>query len=507
MTDKDNLIFETTNMINALNQKCKELGILWDTLRFYKIFTKELSNIYLNLTKIVGEPVNWRYYLNKQVDGKDINPSDLKRIIDSIEFREITFIFPLYGLPVTERIDFDQYSCIESIQNLDDFSIKIDEKYKSGWNKFKSQGINVLCITTRSEVENDANAYSRSFEKATYIINFLNFCLKNISLKSNLINFGFLPLYRRNSYFFSYNKSPFILEDKIIRENKIKGIIWPLTEIPFNNKELFFDEEVDVKEVKGLYTKLIDSKNSLDKTIIRVISLVSDSVTETNLNNKFIKLISAYDFLLARRLNPKPIKVQLEYNSLFIIDIRLLDDETISKFKYNIEKGYEIRSALLHEGKNLFDYENQGVKVSQIYKDLLCYLRKIIFSLLKSDRFSEISNVSAVFTMIDEQVKLGEKSLACKIVNELENVSEDHFSNMKNIKRKVKKAIEKNTTPGYIMYLYDQHLSNETFSLVFNKVINELNDHKVCEINKFKRIKLVNHNVSNNQRIIEKIYR
>ena len=151
--------------------------------------------------------MNWRYYLNKQVDGKDINPSDLKRIIDSIEFREITFIFPLYGLPVTERIDFDQYSCIESIQNLDDFSIKIDGKYKSGWNKFKSQGINVLCITTRSEVENDANAYSRSFEKATYIINFLNFCLKNVSLKSNLINFGFLPLYRRNSYFFSYNKS------------------------------------------------------------------------------------------------------------------------------------------------------------------------------------------------------------------------------------------------------------------------------------------------------------
>ena len=78
---------------------------------------------------------------------------------------------------------------------------------------------------------------------------------------------------------------------------------------------------------------------------------------------------------------------------------------------------------------------------------------------------------------------------------------------MKNIKRKVKMAIEKNTTPGYIMYLYDQHLSNETFSLVFNKVINELNDHKVCEINKFKRIKLVNHNASNNQRIIEKIYR
>lgn len=490
------LVNEIVKSINTLIVECQKQNIVWDSLKFYKVFNNQLNTIFLDLDKLIGKRINWYPYIIKNNVSSEFNVNDLDNMIKSVVFRDITFIFPLYGVQADKEIIFDEATKIIPIKNLSKLKNDLANNDTKKWKWFLAQDVNVLCITTKSDIESDGFAYNDCHKKAKEVIDLLNFCMKaEVSLTLTLTKFDFLPPFKENAIYVVFNDSPFVIEESSIRNNNLKWVPSVANKIPFDPLEFKFDEIVDIEKAKNFYTRLINTNNLKDKTILKVIGLVSDSIIEENEDSKFLKLISAYDALLERKSDKRGIKEQLAYNSCFILNF--FEEEDINNLKHCINSGYKIRSKIVHEGETALGFQFETSK--KVYIELLKYIRKMILNLLIVPKFSEITSMFNIYELLDQQCDFGKIMLSYYFLLILiDNVGDDHYIPVKKVKRKVNDAInhsdENNSFTNYAMFKYDQiniEANDESFASAFKYIKKKMIEKHICEVDENKRIKLV----------------
>ncbi|KAA8802656.1 hypothetical protein, partial [Lactobacillus crispatus] len=99
------LVQDTVRMINDLKQKALQNNIVFETVLFMKTWPVEIAKIHKQLQTITSKKANWDFYLYKNFSDKVVTEADLVKVLNSIKYRNITFIFPISGIPVDKAIE------------------------------------------------------------------------------------------------------------------------------------------------------------------------------------------------------------------------------------------------------------------------------------------------------------------------------------------------------------------------------------------------------------------
>lgn len=496
------LVQDTVRMINDLKQKALQDNIVFETVLFMKKYPIEIAKIHKQLQTITSKKANWDYYLYKNFSDKVVTETDLLNVLNSIKYRNITFIFPISGVPVNKTIELSDNVQIMKISEFD-LPKNLDQNYMNFLEHYRNESASVISITVLSEPNNDSYSYCDAVSLATMIISFLNFCLKDINSSFIFNRYEFLSPFENNKFTDYIIKSPFVIENKVVRVNKLKFVPSYIGQIPyFGNSEFKFSEEVDIQLFKTLYELYaVKEKGSKAQTLFGIIKILSDSIIETDKDSQFLKLISAFDSLLTREGDRRPKTVQIAFNTLFILDQDDTEKTQMSQIVNDISLGYSLRSEIIHDGKSISYLSIPKVNDKDLYARLFQIIKRVILSLLKDPRFETIKTYHGLFNLIDEQIFFEKRMFAYVILLNMREL--DGSISIKKLKKKVRKSIKEISTESWVVkyVMFKREYSDNYFGKVINDVINLLiATHILTCDSESKRLQLNGENIAiNNQ--------
>ena len=149
------LVQDTVRMINDLKQKALQDNIVFETVLFMKKYPIEIAKIHKQLQTITSKKANWDYYLYKNFSDKVVTETDLLNVLNSIKYRNITFIFPISGVPVNKTIELSDNVQIMKISEFD-LPKNLDQNYMNFLEHYRNESASVISITVLSEPNNDS---------------------------------------------------------------------------------------------------------------------------------------------------------------------------------------------------------------------------------------------------------------------------------------------------------------------------------------------------------------
>ncbi|WP_191088427.1 hypothetical protein, partial [Lactobacillus crispatus] len=409
-----------------------------------------------------------------------------------------TFIFPISGIPVDKAIELSDNVQIVKISEINILK-NLDKNYMDFLEHYQNESANVISITVLSEPNNDSYSYCDAVNLATMIISLLNFCLKDINSSFILNRYEFLSPFENNKFTNYIIKSPFVIENKVMKVNKLEFVPSYIGQIPYyDNSEFKFSEEVDIKLLKILYKLYsVKEKGTKAQTLFGIIKILSDSIIEKDKDSQFLKLISTFDSLLTCEEDRRPKTVQIAFNTLFILNQDVTEKTQMRQIVDDISLGYSLRSEIIHDGKSISYLSIPKVNDKDLYARLFQIIKRVILSLLKDPQFETIKTFHELFNLIDEQIFFEKRMFAYMILLNIREV--DGSISIKKLKKKVRKSIKEISTESWIVkyIMFKREYSDNYFGKVINNVVNSLivNHILICD-SKSKRLQLNSENIA-----------
>ena len=125
-----------------------------------------------------------------------------------LDLRNVTFVFPLKGLPIVERVELDKMTAIDLFDCVYNFNSKIDSKTQNQLENIKKQHVSAIYITQKSEPTSDSLNYYLSRIKVLRIIDILNFSSRNNKLFVRWDAYKLLSSVDSNTIKIRWNYSP-----------------------------------------------------------------------------------------------------------------------------------------------------------------------------------------------------------------------------------------------------------------------------------------------------------
>ncbi|RVU73115.1 MULTISPECIES: hypothetical protein [Lactobacillus] len=184
--------------------------------KYVKVFEE------LNLYAHPRTNVNWEDHLIKILKKNHrITPKIIDEMIKNLNFRKVTFVFPLGGMPISKRVVLNDKVYIDTINVIKSCneSCYLTENERSDLNRFLKLNISAIYLTEISEKENDYFTSKYLQKKAEQIISLLNINRKYIFLGHNRLTYRIINSYDDNSVIFGKNGCEFKIVNNTLQSN------------------------------------------------------------------------------------------------------------------------------------------------------------------------------------------------------------------------------------------------------------------------------------------------
>lgn len=217
--------------IQTFQRKSYNKKIGYANATFYSFLEEKNSQkIYDFLNRQIKANIDWKIHIYNLIEKineieqcKYIKLSDLKDMIKKVrlDLRNVTFVFPLKGLPIVERVELDKMTAIDLFDCVYNFNSKIDSKTQNQLENIKKQHVSAIYITQKSEPTSDSLNYYLSCIKVLRIIDILNFSSRNNKLFVRWDAYKLLSSVDSNTIKIRRNYSPIKIISNIVVANKI----------------------------------------------------------------------------------------------------------------------------------------------------------------------------------------------------------------------------------------------------------------------------------------------
>lgn len=390
----DKRILSICDQINSIKEDKNKKGFKdFFTSDAIQYFNRRYLKLFDTLNKIKNpkDSVNWELHIEKLLNlSRNVNKVDIENMLTNIKFRKVVFVYPLGGQLFNEIVEVNESIKIVPYRKLLQFPNYLYGYDKTDFEHLLSENISVVCITALSEEKNDFFKSEELKEQVFRLIKIMNFNSQYVWVGTNLNKYRLLSPSDMNSVTIGEKVCPFkIIDGKVVKNT----VCFYDGRFDFELATLSKSSKINIDNVKNMFNVLQES-TSKNKIILRIISLINDSLLERNKEIAFLKLIMALDSLLERshKYDKRPIRNQLSWNIEFILN----KHNEHREIRKNINKAYSIRSEIVHEGKEIPSNANK------YYKFIFFKLREVIEHLLYDERFKNIHTMSDIFMLIDK---------------------------------------------------------------------------------------------------------
>lgn len=455
--------------------------------RLKSFFDQSLLSKYISIIEALdtyAQPkveVNWEDNLKPILNNNStITPEIIKNMVNNLNFRKLSFIFPLGGTSLDKRLILSNNIFIDSIKSikLNSYNLNLIPYDRQDFERLLSHNISAIFVTEISEEKHDFFTSEQVKNEVQKIIALLNINRKFIFLRHNRNRYRLISRQEYNSISMGENVCQFKVEDKQLQSNRFFFYDGRF------DKDLFSMQQagnIDKNAVKKQFEELIFKKenNKKAKAILNVISLLEGSLVDQNEDMAFLKLIIALDALLERDndKDSRRVRIQLSENIVFILNTGISSNQSKQILK-EISNGYDQRSLLVHEGLSIKNEEG----IEKTYQFLFNLLKRVINALILDKRFKDVASMADVFKLIDEQIFLERKMIAYSILSVLLDESKEkdkctEYINFHDLNKKVRNFINSELKQSKIInfQMFNPNFTKKDLEFVLNKLIkNEL---------------------------------
>lgn len=388
-------------------------------------------------------------------------------------------------MPLDKRLTLSDDIFIDSISSikLNSYSLNLIPYDRQDFEHLLSHNVSAISVTKISEEKHDFFTSEQIKNEVQQKIALLNINRKFIFLGHNRNRYGLISGHEDNSIVLGDNVCQFKVKDDCLQSNRFIFYDGRF------DKDLFSMQQarnIDKSAVKKQFKELILKKQNKSKVILKVISLLEDSLIDQNKDMAFLKLIIALDTLLERdnEEDSRSVRIQLSENIIFILNIGICSNQSKKIFK-TISTGYDKRSVLVHEGLSIENVKN----IEDTYKFIFDLLKQVINALILDNRFKKLSSMTGVFKLIDNQIFLEKKMIAYGVIKVLLNEEVEEID-LHNLNKKVRDFINSEPRHSKIkdFQMFNPNFTKKDFEYVLNKLI----ENKYISIVNNKTYKLSN---------------
>jgi len=167
--------------------------------------------------------VNWEDNLKPILNNNStITPEIIKNIVNNLNFRKVTFIFPLGGTSLDKRLILSNNIFIDSIKSikLNSYNLNLIPYDRQDFERLLSHNISAIFVTEISEEKHDFFTSEQVKNEVQKIIALLNINRKFIFLGHNRNRYRLISRQEDNSISMGENVCQFKVEDKQLQSNR-----------------------------------------------------------------------------------------------------------------------------------------------------------------------------------------------------------------------------------------------------------------------------------------------
>lgn len=297
---------------------------------------------------------------------------EVGRFLKSVRKEDIVFFIRVFNLKCSKTYDFGY---VKLYPNKTVFIREVSRNYPLEQNqrdalyqRFEEgeriHGIAEVHVSSAEEI----NAREKAFYDLDHFLNILRVFNEGNQI---WIEGEAIPIHRS---YFSYNENTRILYSSSERLDVERGMI-----VPFDLDQSYRFNPQLMNKIKSVLKKA--NRTSIESKIVNSLTWLGESVKEKDNAHKLLKMIIALESLLLGKEANK--KYLLAERCAFLLSEKFANR---IKIKELIEKVYNLRNSIVHEGKR----PNIRKEVSD---DLFAIIRELNIKFLMADEFASIKDV------------------------------------------------------------------------------------------------------------------